>query len=115
MTGAALIVGASGVVGRAALAHFARKGSQSAPPRRPPPGLEAPHIAADLRERRGGLAAFAELPAIDRVVRCPTKSRARWPAGSKRTRWNPIEALLANCLDALEDHPVRHISLLQGN
>ena len=115
MTGAALIVGASGVVGRAALAHFAQKGVAIGASRRPPPGLEAPHIAVDLRDAAASRAMITELPAIDRVVFAALYEKPGLLAGwVEADQMESNRTLLANCLDALADHPVRHISLLQG-
>jgi len=115
MTGAALIVGASGVVGRAALEHFSRDGVAIGASRHPPPGLDAPHVAVDLRDAAATRAVFAELPAIDRVVFAALYEKPGLLVGwVEADQMETNRALLEHCLDALEDHPVRHISLLQG-
>ena len=115
MTGAALIVGASGVVGRAALAHFAQEGVAIGASRRPPAGLEAPHVAVDLSDAAAARALITELPAIDRVVFAALYEKPGLLAGwVEADQMETNRTLLAHCLDALAGHPIRHISLLQG-
>jgi nucleoside-diphosphate-sugar epimerase len=113
-----LVVGASGVIGRAALAHFdAHPGFHAVGLSRRSPGLRgANHVALDLLDRDATLATLAQLPEITHVVYCALQESpgliGGWfdPEQMKTNR-----QMLANLLDGLSSsRSFVHLSLLQG-
>jgi nucleoside-diphosphate-sugar epimerase len=112
-----LVAGASGVVGRAALEHFAGLEDRQAIglSRRPPGGLAARHLACDLTDPAATRAALRDAPPITELVYAALFEQPGLLAG-----WLDPEQMATNlrmlesCLDALADHPLRHVHLLQG-
>jgi len=93
-TNTVLIVGASGVIGASAAAHFAALpgwrvlGVSRRPPDPAPSGYE--HIALDLTDAaacRAAAGSSARSPTWS-TRRC-SRSQAWWPAGASRTRCRP--------------------------
>lgn len=110
-----LVAGASGVVGRAALEHFAVTDEVHGLSRRPPDTDAGVHHALDLTDRDACLATLAALPPFTHVVYAALHEQPGLLAGwtdPEQMRTN--RQMLLNCLDALSDHPLTHVSLLQG-
>ncbi|MFZ8929908.1 MAG: NAD-dependent epimerase/dehydratase family protein [Pseudomonadales bacterium] len=111
-----LIAGASGVVGQAAVRHFeALQGWEVIGlSRRPPQGVRATPLAADLSDP-ACIEQIQALPPITHVVYA-----ALYEAPGLLEGWRSAEqmqrndTMLAHCLEGLEAHPVGHVSLLQG-
>ncbi|OYV32299.1 MAG: NAD-dependent dehydratase [Rhodospirillales bacterium 20-64-7] len=110
MTHSALVVGASGIVGRAAAAHFVREGWHVAGLARRPPALHGvTPVAADLQDGPALTAALAELrPShvfITTWARCATEA--------ENIRVNA--AMVHNLFDALRPlQSLRHAALVTG-
>lgn len=113
-----LIVGASGVIGRAAFAHFmAAPGWEAIGVSRRSPGLSgAHHVPVDLLDREQTREALSELGDISHVVYCALQESPGLIAG-----WFDPEVMetnrrmLENLLDGLApSSSLAHISLLQG-
>jgi nucleoside-diphosphate-sugar epimerase len=110
-----LIAGASGVVGRAALEAFAERGPVHGLSRRPPDTDAGVHVAADLTDADATRAALADLPPVTHLVYAALYEKPGLLAGwLEADQMETNERMLDNCLDALADHPVEHVSLLQG-
>ena len=115
-----LVVGAQGVVGRAALDHLttipdcAVVGVSRRPP---PPGTRAAWVSLDLRDPASCRSALAALPGITHVVYAALHEQASVVAGwtqSDHVRVN-LE-MLTNLLDALEAEApgLRHVTVMHG-
>jgi nucleoside-diphosphate-sugar epimerase len=113
-----LIVGASGVIGRAAFAHFAGDpGWQTFGLSRRSPEIEGgTHLAVDLLDRDHCLAAMAGLPVITHVVYCALREDpGLMPGWFDPELMETNRRMLENVLDALDDvKQLQHVSLLQG-
>lgn len=119
MTEHILIAGASGLVGAAAMEHFATRGYRvTALSRRPP--LEtfgAHHLSLDLTDRDACARAAASLGDVTRLIYAALYEKPGLTAGWQEA--DQIETnrlMLTNLLDALEPgaRDLRHITLLQG-
>jgi nucleoside-diphosphate-sugar epimerase len=115
-----LIVGASGVVGQAAVEHFARLDGWStvALSRRPPDlaaGISCRHIATDLTDAQGCRNAMASLGSVTHLVYAALHEKPGLVAGWRdRDQMATNLAMLCNVLTPLRQHPLQHVSLLQG-
>lgn len=115
-----MIVGASGVIGRAALAHFmGHPGFDAVGMSRRSPGLRgASHVSADLLDRSAVAAALAEIGNITHLVYCALQEAPGLIGGwfdPDVMRTN--RQMLENLLDGLADSSggaLAHVSLLQG-
>jgi nucleoside-diphosphate-sugar epimerase len=115
-----LIAGASGVVGFAALSHFAARGDCAVTglSRRPPlETRDARFRSLDLRDPDACRACLSELPDVTRLVYAALYERPGLYTGwldSEQIETN--RRMFANLLDALlESAPtLRHVTLLQG-
>ena len=116
-----LIAGASGVVGQAAVEHFAGLPGWrvTAVSRRAPivaAGLAFDHVALDLTDEKACRAAIGKLPAITHVVYAALYEKPELVAG-----WRDPEqmatnlAMLRNLLDpVIAQGALKHVTLLQG-
>jgi len=115
-----LIAGASGVVGFAALRHFAgrRDCTVTALSRRPPlETLGARHRSVDLSDRAACEALARELAGVTRVVYAALHEKPGLVAGwLEEDQIATNEQMLRNLLEPLEAraHGLRHVTLLQG-
>ena len=116
-----LIAGASGVVGQAAVEHFAASGRWQviALSRRRPDvaeGLSFRHLSIDLRDAAACRAAASELAQVTHLVYAALHELPGLVAGWREAeQMTTNEAMLCNLLDALEAAPgLRHVILLQG-
>ena len=115
-----LIAGASGVVGTAAVAHFARLPDWQviALSRRPmalPDGVQ--HLAVDLSSQADCQRAGPALAGVTHVMFAALFELPELVAGWRDPRQMAVnEAMLRHLLDALQAHArgLRHISLMQG-
>jgi nucleoside-diphosphate-sugar epimerase len=115
-----LVAGASGVVGFAALRHFAARGDcrVTALSRRPP--LEtagAGFRSLDLTDADACRAGLRELPGVTRLVYAALQERPGLVAGwLEPEQIETNRRMFANLLDALLAHSpeLRHVTLLQG-
>ena len=114
----ALIVGASGIVGRAAFEHFASLEDWSAIglSRRAPDLQVGTHVPLDLLDADACRLALAELPAATHIIYAALQEKPGLIEG-----WYDAEQMetnrrmLENLLDAAEaSRAVEHVSLLQG-
>lgn len=116
--GKVLVVGALGVVGRAALEHFgqrpglARVGlSRHAPDFAP----EASWVSADLRDAQATRAALAAHGDATHVVYAALNEQPDLLKGWRDSGNVDLNTgMLRNTLDALREAPLRHVTLLQG-
>ncbi len=112
-----LVVGASGIVGRASFEHFARQGATVFGLSRRAPDLAlGTHVAVDLLDPPRSLAALAKLPPVTHVVYAALQEKPGLIAGwfdpvTMETNRRMLEVLLegVEAGGALE-----HVSLLQG-
>ncbi len=116
-----LIVGATGVVGSAALEYFVEQGSDvvamSRRPPRLPDGSSVEHVAVDLLDADAAAEAVAALRGITHVVYAALYEKPGLIAG-----WVDPEqienngAMLRNVMDPLvqSGSPLEHVSILQG-
>jgi nucleoside-diphosphate-sugar epimerase len=113
-----LVVGASGVIGRAAFAHFAAdpKSEAFGLSRRSPRIEGGTHISVDLLDRDLCLEAIRQLPPITHVVYCALREDPGLiPGWFDPALMETNRRMLENILDALGSaHPPEHLSLLQG-
>jgi len=119
-----LVVGASGVVGAAAIEHFLSSEAGwdvIAVSRREPPVLaERPfrHLAVDLRDAAASRAAFGELSKVTHVVYAALYEKPGLATGWEDDDYRQINAeMLRNVLGPLTREakaPLEHVSLLQG-
>jgi nucleoside-diphosphate-sugar epimerase len=115
-----LIAGASGVVGAAAVEHFAARAGWRvlALSRRPsawPEGVR--HVALDLTDTSACAAAASDLSEVTHVLYAALYELPELVAGWRDARQMAVnEAMLRNLLDALQAGAkgLRHISLMQG-
>lgn len=116
----ALVLGARGLVGRAAMDHFAAlDGWQSIGVARGRPHFptKAAFLEADLRDREATFRAFADLGHVTHVAYA-----ALWEKPSLKESWTASDqiatnaAMLENTLDALAaaGADVRHVSIVHG-
>lgn len=122
MTNTVLIAGASGVVGHAALTHFARLPgwrvvavSRRAP--RWPRGFEGRHLSVDLNDPQACAQAVASVPEVTHLVYAalfekPGLVRGWREADQMQTNLAMLRHLLAPLTSA--GRALRHVSLLQG-
>jgi nucleoside-diphosphate-sugar epimerase len=116
--GKVLIVGALGVVGRAAMERFAARDDTSVVgvARRAPdfaPG--ATWVSADLRDREATLSALAPHRDATHVVYAALNEQADLVHGWRDPANVALNTLmLRNTLDALDGAPLQHVTLLQG-
>lgn len=116
--GKVLVVGALGVVGRAALEHFgqrpglARVGlSRHAPDFAP----EASWVSADLRDAQATRAALAAHGDATHVVYAALNEQPDLLKGWRDSGNVDLNTgMLRNTLDALREAPLRHVTLLRG-
>lgn len=117
-----LVVGATGLVGRAALAHFANAAGWNvvALSRRVPEALHGVrHLAVDLADRDGCAAALRGLRGITHVLYAALHEKPDLLAGwLQPDQIDTNLAMLRNLLDAIDASPSRdalaHLTLLQG-
>jgi nucleoside-diphosphate-sugar epimerase len=115
-----LVAGASGLVGRAAVEHFARQPDFQvlAMSRRPVPLPDgAVHVALDLCDRAACESAAHNLSGVTHVLYAALFELPDLVAGWRDTHQMQVnEAMLRNLLDALSTTAkrLRHITILQG-
>jgi nucleoside-diphosphate-sugar epimerase len=119
-----LVVGASGVVGSAAVEHFLQSDAGwdvLAVSRRKPPAVtdrEYRHLAVDLRDVEASRAAFGEASSVTHVVFAALFEKPGLAAGWNDEDYRQINAeMLRNVLAPLTEDaraPLEHVSLLQG-
>jgi nucleoside-diphosphate-sugar epimerase len=120
MPGSVLVVGASGLVGAAAVDAFLDAGwDVVALSRRPPEVFSAApfrHLAVDLRDPGACRAAAGELAGVTHVVYTALYEKPGLVAGwREQDQMDTNLAMLRNLLDPLaEVTPLQHVSLLQG-
>ena len=116
-----LIAGASGVIGTAAVEHFAglSNWSVTALSRRRPvvmPGIQFRHVAVDLEDRSACAVALSALPSVTHMVYAAVRERPGLAEGWRDPEL--IEAngrMFANALNPVaQAGGLRHLSLLQG-
>lgn len=109
----ALIVGASGIVGRAALTHFASSDDWAviAAARRPPEADGARALSLDLLDAENCRRKLADCGSVTHVFYA-----AHMKADSQAEEVAPNMAMLTNLMDALEEKApgLRHINLMHG-
>lgn len=114
----ALVVGASGIVGRAAFEHFAgRPGWEAIGVSRRAPDLDVGrHVPLDLLDAEACRAAIAGLPTITHVVYAALFEKPGLLAGwFDPEQMETNRSMLRNLLDAVEGRGgLEHVSLLQG-
>jgi nucleoside-diphosphate-sugar epimerase len=118
----ALIVGASGIVGAAALEHFLSKSvwtNITAISRRKPEIDEVrpyTHIAVDLRDQEQARSALSQLKGITHVIYAALYEKPGLVAGWREPdQMDTNLAMLRNCLEPLlHFQSLRHVSILQG-
>lgn len=116
-----LVAGASGVVGQAAVEHFAATGQWQvvALSRRRPDvdrGVTFRHLAVDLRDAAACRALSGELTDVSHLVYAALHELPGLVAGWREAeQMTTNETMLRNLLDALAGaRGLRHVSLLQG-
>jgi nucleoside-diphosphate-sugar epimerase len=116
-----LIAGASGVVGKAALEHFAATGWRvvALSRRRPrvPPGIAFEHVPLDLADPRACASALASIRDITHVVYAALHEKPGLVRGWRdEDQMQRNLEMLRNLLETLlaQGAPLRHLSLLQG-
>lgn len=114
-----VVFGASGIVGRAALEHFAnRPGWQAVGvSRRPPVPAAGPHLALDLLDRDAAARALGALTDVTHVVYAALYEKPGLLEGWKAEDQMATNlAMLRNALEPLLEaaRGLRHVSLLQG-
>src|SRR3984885_5343758 len=120
-TNTALIVGASGVIGASAAAHFAALpdwrvlGVSRRPPDPAPPGYE--HIALDLTDAAACRAAAERFGGVTHVVYAALFEKPGLVAGwREQDQMQTNLAMMRNLMDPLLSRAadLRHVSVLQG-
>jgi nucleoside-diphosphate-sugar epimerase len=113
-----LVVGASGVIGRAAFGHFAADPSWEAfgLSRRAPAIEGGTHLSIDLLDRKRCFDAMGRLPGITHVVYCALREDpGLMPGWFDPALMETNRQMLENVLDALgQAQSLQHVSLLQG-
>ena len=110
-----LVAGASGVVGEAALRHFASLPEWEAVglARRPPPGFDC--IAVDLADAAECATTIGSLEGVTHVVYAALYEKPGLLAGwYEADQMERNLAMLRNLFDALPTASLRHVSVLQG-
>ena len=112
--GKALVVGATGVVGRYLLMHLLQTGAWDVVAlsrRRPDVAGDYVHLAVDLTDPDACRTGLAAQPELTHVFYAAYLDRGD-PAELARVN----TAMLANVLDAVEDagHPLQHVNLVEG-
>jgi nucleoside-diphosphate-sugar epimerase len=123
MSGEVIIVGASGLVGVAAVNSFLRGGwAVTAVSRRRPEtdqpghGARLRHLAVDLRDQTACAAAVAALPAVTHLVYAASYEQPGLVAGwADPSQMRVNQEMLENILAPLAAHGnLRHVSVMQG-
>jgi nucleoside-diphosphate-sugar epimerase len=119
MTGTLLVAGASGIVGRAALVHFARESDFRVVglSRRRPDVDAGEHVCVDLTDRASSARILRELGEVTHVVYAALFEKpGLFPGWREADQMQTNLAMLRNCLEPIIDSAadLRHISLLQG-
>lgn len=113
-----LIAGALGVVGRAAMERFAARGDMEVvgfARRRPDFAPGATWISADLRDRDATRAALAAHRDVTHVVYAALNEQPALVRGWRDADNAALNtSMLKNTLDALDDAPLEHVTLMQG-
>lgn len=117
-----LVAGATGLVGRAALAHFGNAAGWNvvAVSRRVPEALHgARHLALDLADRDACVAALSDVHGVTHVLYAALHEKADLLAGwVQADQIDTNVTMLRNLLDAIGASPSRdalaHVTLLQG-
>lgn len=110
-----LVAGASGVVGEAALRHFASLPGWEAIglARRPPAGFDC--IAVDLADASATRAAMQRIEGVSHVVYAALYEKPGLLAGwYEQEQMERNLAMLRNLFDALPTSSLQHVSVLQG-
>ncbi|TPG49917.1 SDR family oxidoreductase [Roseomonas nepalensis] len=116
MRGRVVVAGALGLVGRAALDRFAADGWEviGLSRRAPPEGFGARFLPLDLTDAaacRAALSGFGATHLVYAALFEKPELRAGW---LEADQMETNRAMLANCVDALDNGALRHVSLLQG-
>jgi nucleoside-diphosphate-sugar epimerase len=115
-----LVAGATGIVGGAAIEHFAaRPGWEvlALSRRAPPPRDRVRHVPLDLMDAAACRAAGAQLQGVTHLLYAALYEKPNLVAGwRERDQMEVNLAMLRNLLDALQAHApdLRHITILQG-
>lgn len=115
-----IVAGASGVIGQAAVAHFAQAGVETIAlsRRRPdlPDDLPFQHMQVDLRDTKACAEALASLPEVTHLVFSALYEKPGLVAGWRDPEQMAVNlAMLRNLLDPLcATGRLDHVSLLQG-
>jgi nucleoside-diphosphate-sugar epimerase len=114
MRNTALVIGATGVSGRALIEHLETRDDWTIygiSRTRPDHPTTAIHVGADLSDPEAARRAFADLGDVTHVFHCAFVNRPGWAA-----QVAPNLALLVNAVDAIEPvaRGLRHVCLLQG-
>jgi nucleoside-diphosphate-sugar epimerase len=115
-----LVAGASGVIGQAAVAHFARSGVETIAlsRRRPdlPEDLSFRHMPVDLRDSQACAEAISGMAEVSHLVFSALYEKPGLVAGWRDPEQMAVNlAMLRNLLDPLSAKGgLRHVSLLQG-
>jgi nucleoside-diphosphate-sugar epimerase len=118
--GSVLVVGASGLIGSAAVSAFAAAGWDVTAVSRRPPEIEAVrdfrHLKLDLSDREACRGALAELEGIGHVVYAAAYESPGLVAGwSDPEQMSTNRAMIANVIDPLAaTGSLRHVSVMQG-
>ena len=117
-SGRVLVAGASGVVGEAALRHFAGLDGWEAvgASRRPPRDVEpATWVALDLADRARCSEVLGRLGGVTHLVYAAVSEAPGLVAGwHDPARIEANRRMFEHVLDAVADGPLEHVSLLQG-
>ena len=114
-----LIAGASGVVGRAALAHFAPLPDWNVIglSRRPPDTQAGTHISVDLQEAAACKQAIEKLPGVTHLIYAALFEKPGLIAGwREQDQMETNLSMFRNLMDPIEQRSggLRHVYLLQG-
>ncbi len=117
--GTVLIAGASGLVGRAAIEHYAQAGWQviALSRRKPLVATGAHHIAVDLADRLSCGERLAAVQGVTHIVYAALQEKADLTQGWLEDDQIAVNlAMLVNLFDGIEaNNPaLRHVTLLQG-
>jgi nucleoside-diphosphate-sugar epimerase len=120
LTDTVLIAGASGIIGGAAVDHFAASGwDVISVSRRPPEAGELPnlrHLSVDLRDRNACELAFQSVPEVTHMVYAALYEKPGLVAGwQEQDQMNTNLTMLQNVHEPLSSSSaLRHITLFQG-
>lgn len=117
--GHVLVTGATGLVGRAAMEHFARAGyrTTAVSRRRPFDTYGADFLSVDLADEAACRAAFADLEDVTQIVFAALHEEPDLVAGwTKQSHVDRNGAMLRNTVEAIlpKAKALRNISILQG-